>query len=66
MFLNRSVNIVGCVVIRDPRLIQIPDENATDLFSYTQPLDKDSNSSREGIEGEWMEKTLLQCENQVC
>ncbi|TIB91721.1 hypothetical protein E3Q19_02279 [Wallemia mellicola] len=55
---------IRCVMICLTILIQIPDENTTDLFSYTQPLDKDSNSSREGIEGEWMEKTLLQCENQ--
>ena len=37
-------------------------ENSTDLFSYTQPIDKVSDSYE--YEGEWMEKTLLQCENQ--
>ncbi|TIA88831.1 hypothetical protein E3P99_02368 [Wallemia hederae] len=39
-------------------------ENNTDLFSYTRTLDKDYASSSVSLEGEWMEKTLLQCESQ--
>lgn len=42
----------------------VADENNTDLFSYTHSLDKDCASSSVSLEGEWMEKTLLQCESQ--
>ncbi|TIB43241.1 hypothetical protein E3P86_00025 [Wallemia ichthyophaga] len=54
-------------IIQNPRIaepIRKYYENNTDLFSYTRPMDKDYGSNTGNIEGEWMEKTLLQCESQ--